>query len=299
MAEPRRRPDHLGLRSALSDRLLPVLVGAMCFLAALAIAGALAAATLAAHWQGDTDAALTIQVPAPDAPDATNSGSRVTAVLAALATAPGVTTPQLMSTEAVTRLLTPWLGADAGRLGLPIPAVISASWQGAPPPDALEKSLDKLAPGTLVATGASWAGRVSALTASLQACAIAVLCIVALVAAAVVSVATRSGLAQRRETVEIIHGLGALDADIADRFAARALVLTATGGIAGTLIALPVLFWLASLAAPFGSLVPQSSLLPSLPPALWAALPVLPILAAFVGWATAQVTVRGWLRNLA
>jgi len=294
MAEPATtRPDYLGLRSALSDRLLPVLVGAMTFLAALAVAGTLAAASLAAHWQGDTAAALTVQVPNPD--DAGAGGTRLAAVLRALSTAPGVTNPQLMSTDDVNHLLTPWLGTNIAALALPIPAVITATWAGSAPPDALAASLAKLAPGTLLTSGAAWAARVAALTSSLQACAAAVLFIVALVAAAVVSVATRSGLAQRREAIEIIHGLGALDADIADRFAARATWLTVTGAIAGGALALPILFWLSALAAPFAGAA-QS---PGLPPALWIALPILPLVAAIIGWSTAQLTVRGWLRGLA
>ena len=44
-----RRADDLGLRRAASDRLLPLIVGAMAFLAALAFAAALAAAGLARH----------------------------------------------------------------------------------------------------------------------------------------------------------------------------------------------------------------------------------------------------------
>ena len=49
----RAAKDLLGLRSAMADWLLPSLVGAMSFLAALAIAGSIAAATLAQHWQSD------------------------------------------------------------------------------------------------------------------------------------------------------------------------------------------------------------------------------------------------------
>jgi cell division transport system permease protein len=161
----------------------------------------------------------------------------------------------------------------------------------------LQAELQKISPGTLLACGADWAGRVAALTTSLQACAAAVLLIVALVAAAVVAVATRSGLAQRREAVEIIHGLGALDADIADRFAARAMVLTVSGAIVGALLALPVLLWLAALAAPFAGAARSAR--PGLPAALWVALPALPLAAAIIGWGTAQITVRGWLRRLA
>ena len=57
--------DELGLRRALSDRLLPLLVGAMAFLAALALAGAVGAASLARHWQQGAGSALTVQVPQP------------------------------------------------------------------------------------------------------------------------------------------------------------------------------------------------------------------------------------------
>ena len=292
----RRAADQLGLRSALADRLLPVLVAAMSFLAALALAGTIGTALLAAQWRDDTASTLTIQVPDPDAPDA-QDGNHFSAVLTALRSTPGVENPQPMSRAAIDRLLSPWLGADAGDLALPIPAVISAEWAGPGRPDTLAQRLDALAPGTLVASGAAWANRVAALTASLQACAAAVLVIVLLVAVAMVSLATRSGLAQRRETIEIIHGLGAQDSDIADRFAVRATLLTVVGAGVGTLLALPVLFWLAAMAAPFAGFTPSAGGF-GLPLPLWAALPILPLVAAVIGWATAQVTVRGWLRRM-
>ena len=295
--DPRRRADYLGLREALGDRLLPVLVAAMSFLAALAMAGALASATLAARWQGDAAAELTIQVPQPQAPDAANNGPRLDAVLNALKATPEVADAQVMSTQSVSALISPWLGADPAQIGLPLPAVISARWTGANPPDALGPALAKLSPGTLVQTGALWASRVAALTTSLQACAAAILVIVALVAAAVVAVATRSGLAQRRETITLVHGLGALDGDIAGRFAARITLLTFAGAAAGAVLALPVLAWLAALAAPFTGPA-QIGDVYNLPPALMFALPCLPVIAAAIGWSTAQLTVRGWLRSL-
>lgn len=288
--------DDLGLRSALSDRLLPVLVAAMTFLAALALAGTFASAALAEHWRSDTAAALTVQVPEPEGLAA--GISRQAAVLAALAAAPGVSAPSLMSDAQVQNLLEPWLGKDSAALGLPLPAIITANWAGPGAPDMLAPELDRIAPGTLVSTGEIWAARVASLTASLQACAAAVLVIVAGIAAAVVAVATRSGLAQRRETIEIVHGLGALDADIAGRFSVRATWLAVQGAVIGTVLALPVLFWLAGLAAPFAGFTPGEA--PGgLPAALLAALPALPVSAALIGWGTSQITVRGWLRGLA
>jgi cell division transport system permease protein len=293
-----KRVDQLGLRSAMSDRLLPTLVGAMSFLAALAIAGTLAAATLASHWQGDTGAALTVQVTNPNDPAASGSGPRLQAVLGILQANRDVSDSHLLTPAEMNNLLKPWLGVDTSTLALPVPAVITGTWHEPGPPDALGNALNTVAPGTLTETGARWASRVAALTGSIQASAAAVLLIVALVAAAVVSVATRAGLAQRREAIEIIHGLGALDSYIASRFAFRATKLAATGAATGALLALPVLFWLAELAAPFAGVLPQNNQ-PQLPTPLWASLATLPIAAAAIGWGTTQLTVRGWLKRLA
>jgi len=298
MAIKRRNVDLLGLRSAMADRLLPSLVGAMSFLAALAIAGSMAAATLARQWQGDAGSALTVQIADPSAPAATGKGSRLQAVLAILQASPNVSDPTSLSAAAMNDLLKPWLGEDTAQLNLPVPAIITGSWNQPGPPAVLQAALDAVAPGTLATTGEAWASRVAALTGSIQASAVSVLLIVAFVAAAVISVATRAGLAQRREAIEIIHGLGALDSDIANRFAIRATRASAMGAAIGALAALPALFWLARLAAPFAGILPQHPG-PALPLPLCASLPALPVIAALIGWMTAQVTVRGWLRQLA
>jgi len=86
------------------------------------------------------------------------------------------------------------------------------------------------------------------------------------------------------------------------RFAGRATLLAATGGIAGALVALPVVLTLSLLAAPFAHpptlpSTPEEALA-ALPLALWLALPALPCAAATIGFLTAQGTVRWWLRRL-
>jgi cell division transport system permease protein len=292
-----RRVDHLGLRSAMAERLTPILIGAMSFLAALAIAGSLAASSLAGQWTENTGTALTVQVPQPSDKSQEGKTTRLQAVLNLLRNASDVAGAKALSGAELNALLQPWLGEDAQKLALPVPAVITANWTGDGPPDALRGAVEAVAPGTLVETGARWAARVAALTGSLQASAVSVLFIVALVASAVISVVTHAGLAQRRETIEIIHGLGALDSDIAGRFAIRATSLAALGAAIGTACALPVLFWLAALAAPFAGIVPHPGPL-ALPFALWVALPAVPVSAALIGWVTTQITVRGWLRRM-
>jgi cell division transport system permease protein len=295
--------DELGLRRALSDHMLPSLVAAMAVLAALALAGWAGAASLAQHWQQGAASALTVQVPRPKAPAAQGAGARLDRVVGLLIGTPGIAEVRPLSDDDLADLLHPWLGSGAERLALPLPAVIAVRLSDVGLAlDPLARRLDAAAPGTLVESHGVWIRRLSVLARSLQACAGVALLLVAAVAAAVIAVATRAGLVARREAIEIVHGLGATDGYIAARFAGRATLLAATGGAVGAVAALPVLLSLATMAAPFvgnaGEVATPADILVAMPAMLWLTLPGLPAAAAAIGFATAQGTVRRWLRQL-
>jgi cell division transport system permease protein len=298
------RFDELGLRRALSDRMVPLLVAAMAFLAALALAGWFGTAALSRHWQQGAGASLTVQVPQATDPSARPDQTRLVAVLALLTGTPGVASAHALSDQELADLLRPWLGQGAERLAVPIPAVIAVRLMDSTTDLApLAQRLDAAAPGTLVEDHGVWIRRLAVLARSLQACAGLALLLVAGVAAAVIAVATRAGLSTRREAIEIVHGLGATDRYIAGRFAARATLLAAVGAAGGAVAALPILLALARLAAPFAGDTGAAGdsladALGTLPPALWLALPCLPAGAAAIGYATAHGAVRRWLRRL-
>ncbi len=286
-----RGRDPLGLRRARSVRLLPALVAAMALLAALALAGSRGAAELTARWEGGAAAAMTVQLPA-------NAGAaRLERALAALEAMPEVARAQPMDQARMAALLRPWLG-EAPAMALPV--VIELQLAGLPAaPEALARRIAAAVPGASVESHGVWVARLVALARSLQAVALAALALVAGIAAAVVAVAVRAGIAARREAIAILHDLGATDADIAGRFAQRAAWLVAAGAAGGTLLAVPVLAGFADLAAPLLGGQPAESMLDwpwtGLP---WGALALLPLLAAGLGWVTAQLTVRRWLRRL-
>lgn len=276
--------DPLGLRRALSGWLLPGLVAAMALLAALAVAGAEGAAALAERWQRGAAAAVTVQLPDGDA-------ARTGTALATLRAMPEVADARAMDAARLAELLRPWIGAGGG---LPLPAVIELRLRDArADPVLIGDRLAAVVPGAVVEAHGLWVQRLAALARSLQALAWAVLALVAAVGAAVVAVATRAGLAARRDAVEVLHGLGARDAEIAGRFARRLGLLAATGAVVGTAASVPALALLADLAAPWTG-APAGGLA-ALP---WVALGSVPPLAFLVGWATAQLTVRRWLRRL-
>ena len=279
-----RRADDLGLRRALSGFMLPVLVGAMALLAALAGTGGLEAAGMAARWRNGGTRMVTVQVPDPAAP--AGSVTRAESVASVL----GPAARRVPEAE-LSDMLRPWLGDDSARLPIALPAVFTLP--GDPPPG-LDRRLDRAAPGTLVMQGVVWQARLGELAASLQDCAGAVLLVVACVAASIVALATGAGLSARRDAVEIVHGLGAGDGMIAARFAGRIAVLAAGGGVAGTLLSIPVLIGLARLTVSFAP--PAAPML--LPAGTWWLLAGLPPAAGLIGWLTAQATVRRWLARL-
>jgi len=229
--------------------------------------------------------------------------TRRDAVMAVLSASKGVSVHALDEGE-LADLLRPWLGDAAEHLSLPLPAVFAVKLADADADlGALGSALERVAPGTLVERHELWRARLAALARSLQACAALALLLVGAIAVAVVSVATRAGLAARREAIELVHQMGAPDRFIAGRFAARATVLALIGGAVGAVLALPVLLVLAWLAAPLGGgaagVVPRLAGLPALLPApLWSSLVALPLVAGGIGWITTQATVRGWLARL-
>ena len=242
--------------------------------------------------------------PAPD-PKLPN---RRDAVLILLRGTPGVLSAQPLSEGDLADLLRPWLGSQSEAITLPLPAVVLVKLAGgAADLTALRARLEQAAPGTLVEDQNAWATRLAALARSLQASTGLALLVVVAVAAAVVAVATRGGLVARRGAIEIVHGLGATDGYIAGRFAGRATRLAAIGGAIGAIAALPVLLELAALAAPFAGTSRETlpdptpravDWMAALPATLWIALACLPIGTAAIGWLTAQVTVRRWLKRL-
>jgi cell division transport system permease protein len=327
-----RRADGLALRRALPDRLLPVMVAAMAVLAALALAGATGAQILSDRWSAGAASLVTIQIPQPDAPAtppsiAPPSGrmqalatvpvpTRADTVLAVLAEIPGVSQVHRLDKNELTALLAPWLGHD-GDFALALPAVIELHL---PPDDpmaapALARRLAAGAPGTLVERNAVWSDRLGTLADSLRTCAILAVLIVAGIATVLIAATTRAGLGARRQPIELIHAMGATDGYIAGRFARRTALLAFTGGLAGSLLALPLLVLLSRVAAPFAASATSATLaqptdgalpaltdwtawLSTLPTPLAATVLALAPTAALIGWLTTHITVRTWLRRL-
>jgi cell division transport system permease protein len=276
---PLRGRDPLGLRRALAGWLLPALVGAMALLAALAIAGAAGAGRLAERWEQAAAGQVIVQVPPAQAE----------AALARLRALPGVAEATVVAEDRLRALLAPWLGEVPG---LPLPVMIELRLVERAEEAALREAAAAI-PGAQVERRGEAVTQALRVAEGVRGLALVLLGIIAAVAVALVAVATRAGLAARRETIEILHELGARDADIAGRFAARLALLCAAGALGGLAVALPALWLLAEAAIPVALSRPAAA--SDLP---WAALALLPPAAAGIGWLTARLAVGAWLRRL-
>ena len=289
----RRHPERaLALPRGRADWLSACLVGAMVFLASLALSGGIAVNGFAARWEKGAGALLLVQVPDPSAASPAG-GARLEAALQALRDLPGIARAAAVPEARVAAMLEPWLGAASG--GLKLPALIEVTRAGAgPDPAALEAALRRTAPGALAEDQQAQVAPLLAFARGLSVLAAAVALLVGLVAATVVAFAVHATLAAHLPAVALLHTLGAPDRWIGQAFARRAARLALYGSLVGALASLPVLAGLAVLSAPLTAGL--AGLLAA--PLLWLPALLLPALAWIVARASAGFTVRRWLARL-
>lgn len=276
------RGDPIGLRGALADRLLVALIAAMALFATCAVAGQEAVSQLAKRWQQGANAAVTVQIPNP-------TPARMEAALDVLRALPAVGEAQAVDTARMAELLRPWLGDVAG---LPLPGVIELRLADlAADPVLIGDRVAEAVPGAVTEAHGVFVARLAAVARALSAAALAALVLVAVVGASVVVLAVRAGIAARRDSVMVLHMLGAADRDIAGRFARRSAWLALLGAILGVALAAALLWGLLQLAGPMlPEFTPQELPLPGLA--------AIPFSAAVIAWGAAMASILMWLRRL-
>ncbi|WP_271832256.1 cell division protein FtsX [Commensalibacter communis] len=309
--------DGLKLHRALPGQFLIPLVAAMTFLAALSIAGAYASQQLAKRWSAGAASTIILQIPMPNEPlpssnqtttlSTTATKTKIQSVIAILSTSKELDSFHQMTDKEIDELLAPWLHESIQSFALPIPAIIELHLKHDPPLSiTLEKTLKQTVPDISIEQSNFWNQRLNALANSLQTSAFLALIIVISVAATVIALSTRTGLMQCKQTIEILHNLGASDAYISFRFANRSAFLASVGGTIGSVFSVPLLLFLTYLSLPFSSDPNWQALsnaswfyfLITTPFQLFGLFILLPICNYFIGWITTTIIVYFWLRRL-
>jgi cell division transport system permease protein len=293
----RRRWPRGGDRDA--ERLLPSrghgrwsvgpLAAALAFLAAIALAVALAAGQLEAEWGAALAEDATLQIVAPEA----EMEPQARAALEVLRAAEGVRSVRVVDVEEQRALLRPWIGDDLAIDELPLPLLIAVEIDhGAFDEAALTRRLAAEAPGAVFDDHAAWRTPLVESAARVRLFALACLGLLALALAAVAALATGGAVAADGQAVRTLRLVGARDRFITAGCTRRMTRRAALGALVGTVAAMALL-WL----VPAGS--EPGFFLAGVGPAGWhRAVPlVIPPAAGLVAWAASRRAARRVVRR--
>ena len=275
-------PDRDG-----AARFLPWTIAVMIYLAALAIAGAMALDGALRRFDQGISGTATVQLPGGDA-------KQLAQALRVLRDTPGVLDARPLDTPELERLIEPWLGKGSLPAGISLPALIDVRLDPRALPDlrALDQRLGAAVVGAKLDDHQAWLDRLRWLGRAGQLIALVVVAAVMLATIALVIVSTRAGLAQHQGVIEILHLIGARDRWIARQVQGHALSLALRGGLLGLSLAALTLFALWRLGGGvFASVLPSVTL----HPAQWGMLVGLAPAGALIAMLTARLTVLGAL----
>lgn len=273
---------------------MPWVIGIMMLLTVLATATGLAIGGASRALGSAIAGKVTVQLPEANAA-ARNGQTR--AIVAELKQMSVVRAVESIDEAELAKLLDPWLGDVAGDKELPMPALIDVELDRADDRSLAEvrKMVADIAPKARVDSHASWLAPLAGLMAALKWVAVGLVALMALATAAVVVLAVRSSLDTHKETIAIMHLMGANDEQIARLFQRRIALDALLGSVGGFALAMIAMIVVGGRIGAIGSELLGSASIGWLGWLLIACLPLCgPLLAALV----ARYTVKASLGRI-
>jgi cell division transport system permease protein len=293
----------LGLTASAAERRLlkegrragpmPWVLAIMMLLTVLAAGAGLALGGAITRLDSGLQGKLTVQVPEPSATIREAQVERIVGELKGLAPVSAATP---VPEERLVALLEPWLGADTLEADLPLPALIDVELRRATPEDVtlVTETVRAAVPNARVDADARWLTPLTGLLKSLRWLAIAVVAAMAAATAAIVVLAARASLNTHRDTIEVMHLLGASDGQVAALFQRRIALDALFGGALGLAVALAAILLIGQRMREIGSALLGDA---ALGWGGWLILALLPLAGALLATLTARVTVLTALRK--
>lgn len=266
VARGKRRYD-LPLTGSTSNAFLRLLIGLMCVLGMLALCASFALSAMTQRWASGLEGKVTVEIPASDSGGDTIAPGIVRSMTDEAAKVlmghPDVSEAAIMEDEDIKELLAPWLGHDMAMDSIPIPGLISVTFEKGSTPD-LEDILIQIrdvAPQARIDTHESWLSDVMRFTGALQFAAILLTLIIGATTLVAVAGGVRSKLSENKEELELLHLMGASDSYIARQLQRHTLILSLQGGMTGVVAGGILLYVISMVAGKIGvNLVPDFSL---------------------------------------
>jgi len=273
---------------------MPWVIAIMMFLTVLAAAAGLGLGTAASSLDADLANQVTIQIVEPN-PDVRQA--QADAAVRVLRRQPGVENIRQINAAEMEDLLEPWIGAGGLEADLPIPIMIDVDLGPAAPGgiEGLKTALAKVAPSARIDDNAQWLAPLAKLITALKWLAAALVLLMIGASAATVVLAARASLDTHRNTIEVLHLMGATDLQVARLFQRRIALDALFGGVVGLVAASVVLFAIGNRVGALGSDLLGSA---GLPPVSWLILFALPAAGVLLAMMVARATILRALGRL-
>ena len=263
---------------------VPVLIAIMMFVMVIVAATGLALVNMASVVRSGVEHRYSIQI--------VDGAAQAPAAIVAARAAPGVTRVEQVPPDDLRRTLERWLGPAGADADLPLPAIIDVDLKTGADPAPVARAVTAAVPGArFVAYRASLSPLLDAL-GGMTMLAFGLVLLIALATAAAVVLAARGALNTHRATIEVMHGIGATDHQVALLFQRQIAVDSLLGGLAGAALAGLVL---ATVMGGAG----LATTLAGIPPLGWRdaiILAVFPLFGAGLATLVAKRAVLGALR---
>ncbi len=274
---------------------IPWVIAILIALVVIAAAGGLALRNLASSANAGLSRAVSVQIVEPN-PDLRSA--RGAAAVKVLTGIEGVQAVRLVPEADLNAMLEPWLGEGVASGDVPIPALIDVELTRSAGPDEIariEALLGAQVPGARVDAQGDWLRPVQDALAALQYLAFGLIALVALATAAAVWLSARNAFAAARETVEIMHLLGASQRQIAAVFLRDVVREAAFGAVFGGLAGAGAVWLLGQQFAALDSgMVGGGGLML----ADWLVIACIPLAGVLLAMATARITIALALRDM-
>ena len=298
-----RRDQPLVPIDNVAGRALMAVIAILTFLAALSAGAAVLAARASDQWRGAISNEMTIQVRPDSHRKIDDDVARAVMLASGLKEVESVRAVPKAESD---KLLEPWLGTGLDLVELPVPRLIVLKLKADAASDlaGFGAELRREVPTATLDDHRLWVRRLSAMAGTIIATGFAIVLLVLTAAALAVAFAPRGAMAGSRDSVEVLHFVGANDDFIAREFQSRFIRLGLRGGLFGGLAAIATIGVLGFIASRW-SATPEAEQLQALFGAFeigwtgYGAVILVALVVAVIAGLVSRFTVRRHLRMLA
>jgi cell division transport system permease protein len=274
---------------------IPWVIAILIALVVIAAAGGLALRNLATAASEGLSSAVSVQVIEPNPDLRAARSSEAVEVLTGLE---GVRAVRVVPEAELIAMLEPWIGAGASSGDIPIPALIDVELHasaGKAEVARIEAALKERLPTARVDAQGDFLRPVNDALAALQWLALGLVLLVALATAAAVGLAAKNAFAAARDTVEIMHLLGASQRQINAVFLRDVLREALAGALRGAGLGVGAIWLLGLQFAQLGSGMVNGG---GLMVADWLIVGAVPLAGVLLAGLTARITIALALKDM-